>query len=73
MSEGVSEAPTFTEWSTMVVPTYPEGGSHALLVCQHHHQVVRVRTVRPPAPTAQSPDRKPDAIMSNVAISLGSN
>ena len=57
----------------MVVPTYPEGGSHALLVCQHHHQVVRVRTVRPPAPTAQSPDRKPDAIMSNVAISLGSN
>ena len=26
----------------MVVPTYPEGGSHALQVCQHHHQVVRV-------------------------------
>ena len=29
----MSEAPTFTglatEWSTMVVPTYPEGGSHA--------------------------------------------
>ena len=23
----------------MVVPTYPEGGSHALQVCQHHHQV----------------------------------
>ena len=22
----------------MVVPTYPEGGSHALQVCQHHHQ-----------------------------------
>jgi hypothetical protein len=21
---------------------YPEGGSHALQVCQHHHQVVRV-------------------------------
>ena len=42
MSEGVSEAPTFTEWSTMVVTTYPEGGSHALQVCQHHHQVVRV-------------------------------
>ena len=42
MSEGVCEAPTFMEWSTMVVPTYPEGGSHALLVCQHHHQVVRV-------------------------------
>ena len=42
VSEGVSEAPTFTEWSTMVVPTYPEGGSHALQVCQHHHQVVRV-------------------------------
>ena len=34
--EGVSEAPTFMEWSTMVVPTYPEGGSHALPVCQHH-------------------------------------
>ena len=30
------------EWSKMVVPTYPEGGSHALQVCQHHHQVVRV-------------------------------
>ena len=26
----------------MVVPTYPEGGSPALQVCQHHHQVVRV-------------------------------
>jgi hypothetical protein len=26
----------------MVVPTYPEGGSHALKVCQHYHQVVRV-------------------------------
>ena len=26
----------------MVVPTYPEGGSRALQVCQHHHQVVRV-------------------------------
>ena len=34
VSEGVCEAPTFTEWSTMVVPTYPEGGSHALKVCQ---------------------------------------
>ena len=42
MSEGVCKAPTFMEWSTMVVPTYPEGGSHALQVCQHHHQVVRV-------------------------------
>ena len=42
MSEGVCEAPTFMEWSRMVVPTYPEGGSHALQVCQHHHQVVRV-------------------------------
>jgi hypothetical protein len=31
------------EWSTMVVPTYPEGGSHALKVCQHHHQVARLR------------------------------
>ena len=26
----------------MVVPTYREGGSNALKVCQHHHQVVRV-------------------------------
>ena len=42
VSEGVREAPAFMEWSTMVVPTYPEGGSHALQVCQHHHQVVRV-------------------------------
>ena len=42
VSEGVCEAPTFMEWSRMVVPTYPEGGSHALQVCQHHHQVVRV-------------------------------
>jgi hypothetical protein len=32
----VREAPTFMEWSTMVVPTYPEGGSPALQVCQHH-------------------------------------
>ena len=40
VSEGVCEALTFMEWSTMVVPTYP--GSHALQVCQHHHQVVRV-------------------------------
>jgi len=30
------------KWFTMVVPTYPEGGNHALKVCQHHHQVVRV-------------------------------
>ena len=29
------EALTFMEWSTMGVPTYPEGGSHALKVCQH--------------------------------------
>ena len=41
VSEGVSEAPTIMEWSTMVVPTYPEGGNHALKVCQHHHQAVR--------------------------------
>ena len=25
MSEAVCEVPTFTEWSKMVVPTYPEG------------------------------------------------
>jgi hypothetical protein len=43
VSRAQCEAPTFMEWSTMVVPTYPaEGGSHALQVCQHHHQVVRV-------------------------------
>ena len=45
VSEGMCEAPTFMEWSTMVVPTYilyPEGGNNALKVCQHHHQVVRV-------------------------------
>ena len=42
VSEGLCQAPTFMEWSTLVVPTYPEGGSHALQVCQHHHQVVRV-------------------------------
>jgi hypothetical protein len=42
VSEGVCEALTFMEWSMIVVPTYPEGGSHALKVCQHHHQVVRV-------------------------------
>ena len=48
MSEGVSEAPIFMEWctKTIVVPTYPEGGSHALQVCQQQHrlrhQVVRV-------------------------------
>ena len=35
-SEGVNEAPTFMEWCTMVVPTYPEGGTQALQVCQHH-------------------------------------
>ena len=36
----------------MVVPTYPlkypEGGSHALQVCQHHHQVyIRLMWSRP--------------------------
>jgi hypothetical protein len=42
VSEGVtvSEAPTFMEWSTMVVPTYPEGGSHALQVC--HSTTIRL-------------------------------
>jgi hypothetical protein len=33
----VCEAPTFTEWSTMMVPTYPEDGSRALKVYQHQH------------------------------------
>ena len=32
-SEGVCAAQSFIEWSTMVVPTYPEGGSHALHRC----------------------------------------
>jgi hypothetical protein len=36
------EAPAFMDWCAMVVPTYPEGGSQALQVCQHHHPVVRV-------------------------------
>ena len=40
--EGVCEAPTFTEWTTMIVPTYAEDGMHALKVYQRHHQVVRV-------------------------------
>ena len=35
--EGVCEAPTFTEWSTMMVPTYPEDDSRALKVYQHQH------------------------------------
>jgi hypothetical protein len=29
----------------MVVQTYPEGGSHALKVCQHHHQVCESATL----------------------------
>ena len=37
--EGVCEAPTFTEWSTMMVPTYPEDDSRALKVYQEHQQV----------------------------------
>ena len=40
--EGVCEAPTFTEWSTMMVPTYPEDDSRALKVYQEHQQVARV-------------------------------
>ena len=40
--EGVCEAPTFTEWSTMIVPTYPEDDSRALKVYQEHQQVARV-------------------------------
>ena len=40
--EGVCEAPTFTEWSTMMVPTYPEDDSRALKVYQEHQQVGRV-------------------------------
>ena len=38
VSEGVCEALTFMEWSTMVVPTYPEG---VAATCARH-QVVRV-------------------------------
>ena len=40
--EGVCEALTFTEWSTMMVPTYPEDDSRALKVYQEHQQVGRV-------------------------------
>jgi hypothetical protein len=29
-------------WCKVPTFTYPEGGSHALQVCQHHHQVVQV-------------------------------
>ena len=36
VSESVCEAPIFIEWSRIVVLTYPEGGSHALRVCQNH-------------------------------------
>ena len=35
--EGVCEALTFTEWSMMMVPTYPEDDSRALKVYQHQH------------------------------------
>ena len=39
----MSEVPTFTECrSTMVVPTYPEGGSHALQVCQRASTTTRL-------------------------------
>ena len=40
--EGVCEAPTFTEWPTMVVPTYTADSSRALKVYQEHQQVGRV-------------------------------
>ena len=40
--EGVCEALTFKEWSTIMVPTYPEDSSRALKVHQEHHQVGRV-------------------------------
>ena len=40
--EGVCEAPTFTEWSTMMVSTYTEDSSRALKVYQEHQQVGRV-------------------------------
>jgi len=32
--KGVGEAPTFTEWFMMMVPTYPEDDSRALKVYQ---------------------------------------
>ena len=51
------EAPTFTEWSTMMVPTYVEDGSRALKVYQHqHHMVVRVGHK---APTMSSEMKEP--------------
>ena len=37
VSKGVGEAPTFTEWSMMMVPTYPKDDSRALKVYQHQH------------------------------------
>ena len=40
--EGVCEALTFKEWSTIMVPTYPEDSSRALKVYQEHQQVGRV-------------------------------
>ena len=40
--EGVCEPPTFTEWSTMMVPTYHEDSSRVLKVYQEHQQVARV-------------------------------
>ena len=40
--EGVCEAPTYKEWSTMMVPTYPEDDSRTLKVYQEHQQVARV-------------------------------
>ena len=40
--EGVCEAPTFTEWSTVMVSMYPEDSSRALKVYQEHQQVGRV-------------------------------
>ena len=40
--EGVCEAPTFTEWSTVMVSMYPEDSSRALKLYQEHQQVGRV-------------------------------
>ena len=40
--EGVCEAPTFTEWSAMMVSTYTEDSSRTLKVYQEHQQVARV-------------------------------
>ena len=44
--KGVGEAPTFTEWSMMMVPTYPEDDSRALKEKVYQHQQFSTIVVR---------------------------